>query len=324
MNSIVAVTHRVNHQRGATIIEVMVAVTISLILLTGVLQIFISNKQTYRINDAMSRLQENARFATYFLTTDLRMAGFYGCGSKATSFVNTLNTTTGVFNFGTPLEALDGAGLNGSDEITVRGSAGSSVAITEAMPNTSADLKTQPAAVPPFADNDIVLISDCTASAAFQITGYTTSNGNTVHNTGGSSVPGNLTKDLGKQFGTDAEIMKVTTKRYYIAAGASGAPALWRQDAGGTPVELVEGVENMQILYGERIAGSTKYVAAGAVTDMANVTSLRIALLLRTMDEAGSTLDTSTYSLASTTYNPTDDRRLRRVVETTITLRNRV
>jgi type IV pilus assembly protein PilW len=323
MNTFYMLNPRPAKQRGTTIVEVMVAATISLVLLSGVMQIFVSNKQTYRVNDAMSRLQENARFAMHQLTTDLRMAGFYGCGSTATSFVNTLNNTTGAYNFGTPLEALDNTGLNGSDEITVRGSAGSTVAITHAMPNTSADLKTAPGTPAPFADDDIVLISDCTASAAFQITGYTASNGNTVHNTG-VGTPGNATKDLGKQFGTDAEIMKVVTKRFFIAAGASGAPALWRQEGTAPAIELVDGIENMQILYGERIAGSTKYVASGAVTSMANVTSLRIALLIRSEDQARSQTDTTAYNLAGASYTPTADRRMRRVIETTITLRNRV
>ncbi len=326
MNGRIPLIRQFHRQRGMTIVEVMVAVTISLILLSGVVQIFVSNKQTYLVNDAMLRLQENTRFALHFLSQNLRMAGYYGCGSSATSFVNTLNTPTGAFGFGIPLEATDGAGLNGSDEITVRSSAGSGVRITAQMPNTSAALFTQPAAAAPFpfADNDIVLVSDCTASAVFQINNYTTANGSMVHNAGNAITPGNSTTDLGKAFGTDAEIMKVTTKRYYVAAGASGEPALWFQEAGGAPVELVEGIENMQILYGELVGNSTRYVASGAVGSMNNVISIRIALLLRTKEQVMSTMNTATYDLLGTVYNPVDDRRMRRVHETTLTLRNRV
>ena len=68
-------------QTGMTLIELMIAMTLSLILLAGVLQIFIGNKQTYNVQDAMARLQESGRFATRFITKDLRMAGFTGCAS---------------------------------------------------------------------------------------------------------------------------------------------------------------------------------------------------------------------------------------------------
>ena len=64
-----------------TLVEIMVALTISLILLAGVMQIFLASKQTYRMQDGMSRLQENARFALHFLDQDLRMAGYHGCSS---------------------------------------------------------------------------------------------------------------------------------------------------------------------------------------------------------------------------------------------------
>src|SRR3990172_12930451 len=68
-------------QQGLSLVELMVAISVGLILLAGVLQIFISSKQTYRVNDALARLQENGRYAMYLLSKDIRMAGFTGCGS---------------------------------------------------------------------------------------------------------------------------------------------------------------------------------------------------------------------------------------------------
>lgn len=54
-------------QRGLTLMEVMVAITISLILLAGVMQIFLGSRQTYRMQDGLARLQENGRFAMDFI-----------------------------------------------------------------------------------------------------------------------------------------------------------------------------------------------------------------------------------------------------------------
>lgn len=65
-----------SYQKGLTLIEIMVAITISLALLAGVIQIMIGNKVTYRTLDSLSRLQENSRAATEILLRDIRMAGF--------------------------------------------------------------------------------------------------------------------------------------------------------------------------------------------------------------------------------------------------------
>ena len=63
------------------LIEIMIALLIGAFLLGGVLQIFVSSKQTYRMQEGLSRLQENGRFAMDFLARDIRMAGFWGCHS---------------------------------------------------------------------------------------------------------------------------------------------------------------------------------------------------------------------------------------------------
>jgi type IV pilus assembly protein PilW len=64
------------HQRGLSLVEILVALTISLFLIAGVIQLFIGSKQTYRFNDAQSRLQENGRFAIDRMAWDIRMAGY--------------------------------------------------------------------------------------------------------------------------------------------------------------------------------------------------------------------------------------------------------
>ncbi len=63
-------------QRGLSLVEILVALTISLFLIAGVIQLFIGSKQTYRFNDAQSRLQENGRFAIDRMAWDIRMAGY--------------------------------------------------------------------------------------------------------------------------------------------------------------------------------------------------------------------------------------------------------
>ena len=64
-------------QRGLTIVELLVALVLSLLLLTGVVQVFLASKQTYATNEAMSVLQENGRFALEFLGRSVRLGGYY-------------------------------------------------------------------------------------------------------------------------------------------------------------------------------------------------------------------------------------------------------
>jgi len=65
------------HQGGLTLVEIMVAITLSLLLLAGVMQIFISSKASYNLQNGIGRLQENARFATDILADSIGMAGMF-------------------------------------------------------------------------------------------------------------------------------------------------------------------------------------------------------------------------------------------------------
>ncbi|WP_376695898.1 PilW family protein [Wenzhouxiangella sp. EGI_FJ10305] len=62
--------------KGFTLIELMVAMVLSLFLLGGVILMYASTKSTYEDVDRLSRLQENVRFASDYLVRDVRNAGF--------------------------------------------------------------------------------------------------------------------------------------------------------------------------------------------------------------------------------------------------------
>ncbi|MBA4288527.1 MAG: hypothetical protein C0439_06025 [Pseudomonas sp.] len=63
-------------QIGLSIVELMVAMALGLLLMTGVVQVFLSSRQTYAANEAMSRMQENGRFALEFMARSARLAGY--------------------------------------------------------------------------------------------------------------------------------------------------------------------------------------------------------------------------------------------------------
>ncbi|MDT3718950.1 PilW family protein [Pseudomonas oryzihabitans] len=66
------------HQAGLSIIELMIALLLGLLLMGGVMQVFLSSRQTYQTNSALSQVQEAGRFALDFLAYDLKNAGYGG------------------------------------------------------------------------------------------------------------------------------------------------------------------------------------------------------------------------------------------------------
>lgn len=63
-------------QCGFTIVEIMLAITLSMILIAGVIQIYLSSKESFRVQNELARLQENQRIAVEFLQRDISKAGF--------------------------------------------------------------------------------------------------------------------------------------------------------------------------------------------------------------------------------------------------------
>jgi type IV pilus assembly protein PilW len=63
-------------QKGFSLIELMIAMVLGLLLMAGVINIFLASNQTYRLQDAMFRMQESGRFALSTILKDARDAGF--------------------------------------------------------------------------------------------------------------------------------------------------------------------------------------------------------------------------------------------------------
>ena len=69
-------------QAGLTLVELMVALVLGLVLILGVLNIFVSNRETFRVTENLTRIQENARAGFDFMARDVREAGQNPCGTN--------------------------------------------------------------------------------------------------------------------------------------------------------------------------------------------------------------------------------------------------
>ena len=339
--------------RGMGLVELMVWAALALLITTVIGTVYLNSKQVTRINDSFSRLQENGRFAVYLLDRDFRMAGFRGCntlgGVVPVGAVNVLASAAYPYQYAVSVVGYHGSGgtwspsLDSSisslsppprvntDVITIRTIDGSGASLTARMANSSADVTVAPGSN--FAAGDVLLIADCANFAIFNATGYDAGTGVIAHEVG-IGAPGNSTKDLGQAFLPDAPaaVYRLVTRTYYVGASVRrpGTNSLWinsvpAYDGQAQPEEMVEGVDNLAMLFGEDLDGdgaANRYVAANAVGTWGNVVSVKPQLLVATVRDNMAT-SPQPYTFNGTTTTPTD-KRMRTALSSVITLRNRV
>ena len=338
------------YTRGFSLVEMMVAVTIGLIILAAVSGIFVTSKSTYNTTDSLARLQENARFAVHYLQYPLRMAGYYGCLKDIRSVASTVNGTTfSTAALQIPIDALKpsepkwypststalptGTGWtyrSGTDAILIRTTDPSlNITIRELMPSTSRELKVT--GVTGLSSGDIIMLADCSSADLLQLTAVQTPANHLQHNTGAGTTPGNFTAELQKQYDVGAKIIKFKSSTYFIATRTlDGVPVLMRQDNTDPAVELIEGVEDLQIRYGvdtDSDGVPNIYLKAGdaglsTATDWTKVRAVRIGLLMRTLIGKEEYTNSETYLVLDKSITAPGDRHHRRVFNFTLQLRN--
>ena len=339
---------------GLSLVELLVAITIGAVLLGGAVSLFVSNKVTYQVTNDLSRLQENARFALDLMLRDIRMAGHFGCVndlSKVSNNVTGVNAGD-LLDITVPLEGVNNAvsagtwipsgkvittgGLGsagdlapGTDAITIRYAQGTGEAITDGS-STLLDVDD----VTDFEANNVAVVSDCGAADLFTVTAIDTANTLVTPNALSRSYESRSNPTLANYYAV----------RYFIGDNgvddADGSPhfSLYRQQLGLVagalaelaPQELIDGVEQMQILYGvddDADGAPEAYVRAGeaaldADAEWRSVVSVRVSLLLRTVDEYGNTTDPRTYQLDDEAAVTPADRRQRRLFAVTAVVRN--
>ncbi len=331
-------------QRGFTIVEIMVAMLLGLILMAGVVSLMVGNKRSFNEQTEMSRLQENARFAMQFLSSSIRMAGYAGCPGDMAVVASHLDINDkNLLNMVIPIDGYDANSISGrweasgsaeavsdmvagNDAVAVRFFTPPSHDLQSAMSLVSDNLVATSA--DGIAERQILAVSDCKSADIFQVTGLTgtaTISHSTAATTSGGDVlvPGNGVADLARLYDVGAKLHHLYAARYYIRNNTQGIPALYRlihADGVYTSQELVAGVENMQIMYGD----GSSFVPANNVSDWEKVNSVKVGLLVRTEDEMGIDIDNRTYNVLDQAITAAGDRYRRKVFTTTIELRNRI
>lgn len=343
---------RLKLQAGLSLIEIMVALLLGALLILGISQTFISNSQSFRLNEASARTQETGRVASDVLARALRNAGYFGC-FPVNGINNNLDQSSGAYEQTLhdyqlagitadedfrPEEAVDGA-----DFFMVSGVRGGGVSIAASEKVLSAaDIKVTNTGG--LAAGDIVFITDCEFGDIFQLSGVpgggaarklvASESGSPGNDFSTNSPPGCVNNCLSAVYNEGARIMRAYNEVYYIGENGEGERALFFRDASGNSYELVAGVRDMRVRYGKgtRAGGVDSWEDAGGIgSDWSGVIAVQISLLVRggesnVVDEPQALCYPGWQACdgASVPLITASDRRLYRVYTFTTNLRNRI
>ncbi|MDE0452928.1 MAG: hypothetical protein OXI90_14340 [Gammaproteobacteria bacterium] len=289
--------------RGASLIELMLALGLGVLVAAGAARLFADSQRTYRLLHGQTRMQESARQALDFIARSVRNAGYLGCRSSGITVRNTLNGAWGdMFEIDVtePVEAFDGTDAHGSvdswvpslERFPARGSRnvfvrgrgidpGAVLPLTDvlvlrrlATPGARIAEMVEPDGFPLVEDEgdlaietgDFAVISDCRQAALFRVTRMEREEGvatlvrgpgaGPFDNAAGVSLSAAGTP-YGSPFGPEgAAVFGVVTEIYFVARGTGrnnvgSAPAsLWRKTTIDAPVELIQGIDDLQLRLG--------------------------------------------------------------------------
>jgi len=323
-------THRLSRGcKGFSLVELMVALVITLILLAGIAQIFLGSKKSFTIQESLGRMQENGRYAMEILTQDLRRAGYWGGNADVTEITGTQAhlTETGTCSNNTWARMLSHRIFGKDDNRTGYGCLPTTATHTGDILVTrfAAPWRVGGITTPAFQPNQYYLRSTLFEGRLFLGSEEAS---NTISNpavrTSELVSRAYFIHDSPQNSKCPAEGLVPSLYRLGVVNGAS-APVL-------TTEEIAYGVENFQVQYGldtdATPDGSVDtYVDAAAAADAMwdQVIAARVWLLVRAeCPETGYT-NNNTYAMGNVNFTPADpaNRGYRRQLFTsTVRLRN--
>jgi type IV pilus assembly protein PilW len=297
-------------QAGLTLVELMVSITLGLLILSGVLTVFFNTSSARNEVERSSRQIENGRHAVQVLSTDFRLAGFFGefdpgsVAAPASVPADPCSLAAADWQQWLPFHVL------GFDNV---GFASPNCALPNLKPGTDVVLlrraRTCLAGIagcdPVSAGLPYIQVSLCASEVTPIKVG----------------LEGSTSFDLKRKDCTGtAEKRQYYTHIYFVSTdnGVGGAvPTLMRLEltgAGWQVVPLVEGIEQFQVEYGLDTDGDgapdtyvsnpgdfPKGACTGAcpVNNWLNVVTARFHLLARNLDASPGYADIKTYELGN-------------------------
>lgn len=323
-------------QRGLSLIELMISITIGLLILAALSTLFVNQSRTRTELDKSNRMIDNGRYAMELLADNLSVAGFYGdfepasgvppvpaalpdpCTTNAAGISAALQLAMQGYNAAgqtSQIASLPCAGFTYSTDSDLSVKAGSDiVAIRRASTAT-------PVAVgAALAGRHYIQASRCQNDAVSYVL---------------STNPAAFVLRECKLAGTTlTDLRDFMVEIYYVAPHntvGDSIPTLKRYELDPTTHEflvrrLVEGIEYMQVDYGrdtDNDGDPDNYTDAPALADWPSVVTVRMNILARNTEESPGYNDTKVYNLGlAGNFGPFNDKFKRHVYTRHIRLNN--
>lgn len=341
---------RLRRQRGLSLVEMMIGLTLGLIVVAALTVLFVSNSRARQESEKTTQQIENGRYASQLLLDELHLAGYYGefnpqsladpSGVPDPSATDVPSLSAAV---ALPIQGYDGgaglpAGLqalltdlrNGTDVLVIRrtstcvaGASGCDAANMASSSYFQTTLCTTQLGI--LTPRNQFLIGNSTAL-------FTNSN---PAITGGANPPPFL---AAKDCLTPAALRTYYVRIYFVANNnnaGDGIPTLKMAELGAgvfNIVPLVEGIEQMQLEYGLDADGNgtpDSYTTSPVnVSEWRKVTAAKVHLLARNTQSTAGYTDARSYVLGlqvngnPNTYGPFNDAYKRHVYTTMARLNN--
>jgi type IV pilus assembly protein PilW len=324
-------------QRGLTLVELMIAMTLGLMIVGSVLGVYVGASRNLSQNDRHARMQENARYALRAIAEDVVMAGFWGQVLDATDVGTALAPTAGdcgdaiaVFDASTallannyhespaatqftPCAAIDGVRQAGTDILAIKRVAG---AVTASTGTDVDDVD---------GDGDTIEIVTTGASDLIDEEVYLRTNGTSgqlVDDASSLNPPAAGERDW-------RYIPRIYFVRSYYEAVGDGIPALCRFELDETSLAdstcLAEGIEDLHLQFGVDDDGDgvpNRYISTPSAAEIDTAIAARIFVLARSSEPDPHYVNTKDYNLGGTAVPAAGDGHYRQVFGTTVSLRN--
>jgi len=302
--------------RGVGLVELMVALALGLALSLAATLIYLDNKQTWSMQDNMSRIQETGRFAMRLLREEIRLAGYWGLNIAPVSITN-----------------AEPIVLTGE---CYRGWATSYTQFLRSANNSNVDYRSCIPDSDYMPDTDILTVLrsssrtvDVGSIKAGHLYLYTSLTDGTV-----------FIADADRKFdaGTElnefpAALYAVRARAYYIRSFSSttgdGIPTLVRETIGAGSVSaepITELVEDLQLTFGldSDGDGSVDVYEDGGIPgdDAKDVTTVVVEILVRAPESEAGYTNTREYRIGDIVRSFNDGYR-RQIFKDTVFLRNR-
>jgi hypothetical protein len=156
-----------------------------------------------------------------------------------------------------------------------------------------------------FKVNDIVVLSNCNQATAIKVSAVDSAN-NSITYAATNCGAG----DQGCTYGASTTVMKLVTRRFYVADNDREGRSFYMKLENGAETELVEGVKNVNFLYGldaqsyangaftSGADGSIEqYVERSSVSDWGNVIAVRFDFTISSLGNNAVERDFSTVAM---------------------------